>query len=45
MEEWADKIGVEIINIKSDKFDPFFNINTKTDLEEAEKILKEYKND
>ena len=45
VEEWADKIGVKIINIKSDKFDPFFNINTKTDLEEAEKILKEYKND
>ena len=32
VEEWADKIGVETINIKSDKFDPFFNINTKTDL-------------
>ena len=45
VEEWADKIGVETINIKIDKFDPFFNINTKTDLEEAEKILKEYKND
>ena len=45
VEKWADKIGVETINIKSDKFDPFFNINTKTDLEEAEKILKEYKND
>ena len=45
VEEWADKIGVETINIKSDKFDPFLNINTKTDLEEAEKILKEYKND
>ena len=45
VEEWADKIGVETINIKIDKFDPFFNINTKTDLEDAEKILKEYKND
>jgi molybdopterin-guanine dinucleotide biosynthesis protein A len=45
VEEWADKIGVEIINIKIDKFDPFFNINTKVDLKEAEKILKEYKND
>jgi len=45
VEEWADKIGVETINIKIDKFDPFFNINTKTDLKEAEKILKEYKND
>ena len=45
VEDWADKIGVETINVKIDKFDPFFNINTKTDLEEAEKILKEYKND
>ena len=45
VEEWADKIGVKTINVKIDKFDPFFNINTKTDLKEAEKILKEYKND
>ena len=45
VEEWADKIGVETINVKIDKFDPFFNINTKTDLEEARKLLKEYKND
>ena len=45
VEEWADKIGVETINVKIDKFDSFFNINTKTDLKEAEKILKEYKND
>jgi len=45
VEEWADKIGVETINVKVDKFDPFFNINTKIDLKEAEKILKEYKND
>ena len=45
VEEWADKIGVKIIDIKSDKFDHFFNINTKTDLEEARKLLKEYKND
>ena len=45
VEEWADKIGVETINVKIDKFDPFFNINTKTDLKEAEKILIEYKTD
>ena len=45
VEEWADKIGVETINIKIDKYDSFFNINTKTDLEEARKLLKEYKND
>ena len=45
VERWADKIGVKIINIKNDKFDSFFNINTKTDLEEANKLLKENKND
>ena len=45
VEKWADKIGVETINVKIDKFDPFFNIKTKTDLKEAEKILIEYKND
>ena len=45
VEKWADKIGVETINVKIDKFDPFFNINTKTDLEEAKKLLEEYKND
>ena len=45
VEKWADKIGVKTINVKIDEFDPFFNINTKTDLKEAEKILKEYKND
>ena len=45
VEDWADKIGVETINVKIDKFDNFFNINTKTDLEEAKKLLEEYKND
>ena len=45
VEKWADKIGVETINVKIDKFDPFFNINTKKDLEEAKKMLKKYKYD
>ncbi|WP_435115750.1 molybdenum cofactor guanylyltransferase [Candidatus Pelagibacter bacterium nBUS_49] len=35
VEDWADSVGVEIINMKFDKNDPFFNINTKKDLEEA----------
>ena len=35
VEDWADSVGVEIINMKFDKNDPFFNINTKEDLEEA----------
>ena len=45
VEEWANKIGVKNINIPYEKFDPFFNINTKENLIEAEKILKNYKND
>ncbi len=43
VEDWANKIGVKAINIKFDKFDPFLNINTKEDLNEAKKILKDYK--
>jgi len=43
VEDWANKIGVKTINIEIDKFDSFLNINTKTDLEEAKKILIKYK--
>ena len=45
VEEWANKIGVKTIDIKIRKFDPFFNINTKADFEEAKKILNEDLND
>ena len=45
VEKWANKIGVKTINIHYEKIDPFFNINTKEDLAEAEKILLNYKND
>ena len=41
VEDWANKIGVRTIDIELKKFDSFFNINTKEDLEEAKKILKE----
>ena len=45
VEDWANKIGTNIIYIENKKFDQFFNINTKEDFEEAKKILKEYKYD
>ena len=45
VEEWANKIGIKTINISYDNTDPFFNINTREDLVEAKKILKNYKND
>ena len=45
VEKWANKIGVKTINVPYDDIDPFFNINTKEDLVEAEKILKNYKHD
>ena len=45
VEKWANKIGVKTINISYDNMDPFFNINTKEDLAEAEKILIKNKND
>ena len=45
VEKWANKIGVKTIDVSYDDIDPFFNINTKEDLIEAEKILKNYKYD
>ncbi len=45
VESWANKIGVKTINIPYKEIDPFFNINTKEDFEEAEKIFTKYKND
>ena len=45
VEKWANKIGVKTINVPYDDIDPFFNINTKEDFIEAEKILKNYKHD
>jgi len=45
VETWANKIGVKTITIKVKKLDPFLNINTREDLEEAKKILKEKYND
>jgi molybdopterin-guanine dinucleotide biosynthesis protein A len=39
VEDWADKIGVKTINIEVNEFDPFFNINTKEDFENAKEIL------
>ena len=40
VEVWADTAGVEIINFEYEKKDPFFNINTKEDLEKAYKMLE-----
>ena len=40
VELWANSVGVNIINIEYKKIDPFFNINTKEDLEKAIKIMK-----
>ena len=40
VEVWADNVGVETINIEYEKRDPFFNINTKEDLEKAYKIME-----
>ena len=40
VEVWADSVGVEMINIDFKKNDPFFNINTKKDLEIAHNIKK-----
>ena len=39
VELWADKIGFELINIDTNKFDSFLNINTKEDFIKAKNNL------
>ena len=41
VEKWANNIGVKTINMSFEKKDPFFNINTREDLKNAEKILND----
>jgi molybdopterin-guanine dinucleotide biosynthesis protein A len=41
VEDWANKVGVNIIDMKFEKNDPFFNINTKEDLEKAKDIFND----
>ena len=41
VEIWANEIGVKTIDFDfKNNDDPFFNINTKEDLENAKKLLK-----
>ena len=40
VEDWAKSVGVSIIEIEYKNIDPFFNINTKKDLDEALRIVK-----
>jgi len=40
VEVWANSIGVSTVNIEYKEPDPFFNINTKEDLEKAIEIMK-----
>ena len=40
VEVWANSIGVNTVNIDYKKPDPFFNINTKEDFDEAIKVIQ-----
>ena len=40
VEDWANKVGVKTIKLEFKNNDPFFNINTKEDLEKAKEIIK-----
>ena len=49
VEEWADSVGVNIIEMEFNKKDPFFNINTRADdkpkTETKQEKVKEEKKD
>ena len=40
VEVWANSVGVKVIDIEFINDDPFFNINTKEDLEKAKEKIK-----
>ena len=40
VELWANSVGVKVIDMEFKSIDPFFNINTKQDLEKAKERLK-----
>ena len=40
VEVWANKVGVKVIDMEFRNEDPFFNINTKDDLEKAKQKIK-----
>ena len=40
VEDWANSIGVNTVDINYKKIDPFFNINTEKDLKKASKIIQ-----
>ena len=40
VELWANSVGVKVIDMDFKNVDPFFNINTKQDLEKAKEKLK-----
>ena len=40
VEHWANSVGVKVIDMDFKNIDPFFNINTKQDLEKAKEKLK-----
>jgi molybdopterin-guanine dinucleotide biosynthesis protein A len=45
VENWANKVGVKTINVEDEKYDTFFNINTKEDLKHAANIFDKINND
>ena len=40
VEVWANNVVVKTINMKFRNNDPFFNINTKEDLEKTKELIK-----
>ena len=40
VELWANSVGVKVIDMDFKNIDPFFNINTKQDLEKAKEKFK-----
>ena len=45
VQDWTEKNKIKNLEFKFEAYDPFFNINTKEDLEFAKKLIKKIKNE
>ena len=45
VQDWTEKNKIKILEFKFKDYDPFFNINTKEDLEFAKRLSKKIKNE
>jgi len=40
VETWVNKVGVQTVQMQFENYDPFFNVNTKENLDKTNELFK-----